>query len=183
MYNLAIRKCTSPPLLAPRLKIYKLKFTTLPGIEPWTCWTRGRHATIWANVSVLHTTFQELIQLRWLRHSRLALWSLLNYSGLDGRGLLVCWNPDCRCRRHLIPKSRRLPFSGFLPLDVSSPAVGDIFRSGRCRCVRCRGSHSLVIPVLFSLANIVIHKNYHEFSYPSNKNRLVKFLLINIIIK
>ena len=25
MYNLAIRKCTSPPLLAPRLKIFKLK--------------------------------------------------------------------------------------------------------------------------------------------------------------
>ena len=47
-------------------------------------------------------------------------------------------NPDCRCR--LLPKSRRLPFSGFLPPDVSSPAVGDIFRSGRCRCVRCSGS-------------------------------------------
>ena len=31
MYNLAIRKCTSPPLLAPRLKIFKLKFITLPG--------------------------------------------------------------------------------------------------------------------------------------------------------
>ena len=26
MYNLAIRKCTSPPLLAPRLKIFNLKF-------------------------------------------------------------------------------------------------------------------------------------------------------------
>ena len=51
-------------------------------------------------------------------------WSLLNNSGLDGRGLLVCWNPDCRCFR-LLPKSRRLPFSGFLPLDVSSPAVGE----------------------------------------------------------
>ena len=57
----------------------------------------------------------------------------MNNSGLDGRGLSTCWNPDCRCR--LLPKSRRLPFSGFLPLDVSSPAVGDIFRSGRCRCV------------------------------------------------
>ena len=71
--------------------------------------------------------------MRWPRLSRPALWSLLNNSGLDGRGLSVCWNPDCRC--HLLPKSRRLPFSGFLPLDVSSPAVGDIFRSGRCRCV------------------------------------------------
>ena len=49
MYNLAIRKCTSPPLLAPRLKIFKLKFTTPLGIESRTCWTRGRHATIWAN--------------------------------------------------------------------------------------------------------------------------------------
>ena len=67
--------------------------------------------------------------LRWLRLSRPALSSLLSNSGLDGRGLSVCWNPDCRC---LLPKSRRLPFSGFLPLDVSSPSVGDIFRSGRC---------------------------------------------------
>ena len=41
--------CTSPPLLAPRLKIFKFKFTTPPGIEPRTCWTRGRRATIWAN--------------------------------------------------------------------------------------------------------------------------------------
>ena len=54
-------------------------------------------------------------------------------------GLSVCWNPDCRCRR-LLPKSQHLPFSGFLPLDISSPAVGDIFRSRHCRCVRCRGS-------------------------------------------
>ena len=34
MYNLAIRKCTSPPLLAPRLKIFKLKFSTPPGLYP-----------------------------------------------------------------------------------------------------------------------------------------------------
>ena len=77
--------------------------------------------------------------MRWLRLSRPVLWSLLNNSGLDGRGLSVCWNPDCRCHR-LLPKSRRLPFSGFLPLDVSFPAVGDILGSGSCRCVRCRGS-------------------------------------------
>ena len=32
----------------------------------------------------------------------------------------------------------RLPFLGFFPLDVSSPAVGDFLRSGRCRCVRCK---------------------------------------------
>ena len=50
-YNLAIRKCTSPPLLAPRLKIFKWKFTTTSGIESWTCWTRGRHATIWASAA------------------------------------------------------------------------------------------------------------------------------------
>ena len=77
----------------------------------------------------------------WLRLSRPALWSLLNNSGLDGRGLYVglCLNPDCRCRR-LLPKSRRLPFSGFLPFKVSSPAVGDTLRSSCCRCVWCRGS-------------------------------------------
>ena len=89
----------------------------------------------------MHLFFWSNFNLRWLRLSRPALWSLLNNSGLDGRGLSVCWNPDCRCRR-LLPKYRRLPFSGFLPLDVSSPAVGDIFRSGRWRCVRCRGSFS-----------------------------------------
>ena len=33
MYNLAIRKCTSPPLLAPRLKIFKWKFVTPLGIQ------------------------------------------------------------------------------------------------------------------------------------------------------
>ena len=46
-----LRKCTSPPLLAPRLKIFKLKFTTSPGIEPRTRWTRGRHATMWASTA------------------------------------------------------------------------------------------------------------------------------------
>ena len=34
MYNLGIRKCKSPPLLAPRLKIFKLKFSTPPGLNP-----------------------------------------------------------------------------------------------------------------------------------------------------
>ena len=34
MYNLAIRKCISPPLLAPRLKIFKLKFITRRGLNP-----------------------------------------------------------------------------------------------------------------------------------------------------
>ena len=34
MSSLANKKCTSPPLLAPRLKIFKLKFTTSAGIEP-----------------------------------------------------------------------------------------------------------------------------------------------------
>ena len=54
LHNLAIRKCTSPPLLAPRLKIFKLKFTTPPGIEPRTCWTRGRHGTIWTNAASMN---------------------------------------------------------------------------------------------------------------------------------
>ena len=51
MYNLAIRKCTSPPLLPARFKIFKWKFTTPPGIELRTCSTRGRHATIWASAA------------------------------------------------------------------------------------------------------------------------------------
>ena len=34
MYNLVIRKCTSPPLLVQRLKIFKWKFTTPPGLNP-----------------------------------------------------------------------------------------------------------------------------------------------------
>ena len=47
MYNLAIRKCTSPPPLAPRLKIFKLKFTT-PDLlnQRQTCYhlsQRGEH--------------------------------------------------------------------------------------------------------------------------------------------
>ena len=57
MYNLAIRKYTSPPLPAPRLKIFKWKFTTLLGIEPWTRWTRGRHITIWASAAKINTYF------------------------------------------------------------------------------------------------------------------------------
>ena len=34
MYNLVIRKCTSPPLRALRLKIFKWKFTTWSGSNP-----------------------------------------------------------------------------------------------------------------------------------------------------
>ena len=40
---------STPP--SPEVKILKLKFTTPPGIEPRTCWTWGRHATIWANAA------------------------------------------------------------------------------------------------------------------------------------
>ena len=64
MYNLAIRKCTFSPLLAPRLKIFEWKFATPPGIEPRTCWARGRHATTWAQrgehgfENIMHTKFQ-----------------------------------------------------------------------------------------------------------------------------
>ena len=57
MYNLAIRKCTSPPLLAPRLKIFKWKFTTPPGIEPRTWWTRGRQEHKIFQFSVPENTF------------------------------------------------------------------------------------------------------------------------------
>ena len=60
MYILAIRKCTSPPLLDPRLKIFKWKFTTPPGIEPRTCWTRGRHATIWASAASFNVQCQRV---------------------------------------------------------------------------------------------------------------------------
>ena len=34
MYNLAIRKCTSPPLLAPRLKILPLQGSNSGPAEP-----------------------------------------------------------------------------------------------------------------------------------------------------
>ena len=89
----------------------------------------------------------------------------MNNSGLDGRGLSVCWNPDCRCRR-LLPKSRRLPFSGFLPLDVSSPAVGDIFKSGLCRCVRCRGSQSSFSNLsITSPTSQFILQPFHRFTF------------------
>ena len=76
-------------------------------------------------------------------------------------GLSVCWNPDCQCRR-LLPKSRRFPFSGFLPLNVSSPAVGDFLRSGRCRCVRCsviRNSSSKLL--LYYQFNNVYYCNWY----------------------
>ena len=65
MYNPAIRKCTSPPLLAPRLKIFKWKFTTPPGIEPRTHWTRGRHATSWASAASSEQTGEKFRMLYW----------------------------------------------------------------------------------------------------------------------
>ena len=34
MYNLEIRSCTSPHLLAPRFKIFIVEFSTSPGFEP-----------------------------------------------------------------------------------------------------------------------------------------------------
>ena len=73
---------------------------------------------------------------------------------------MVCWNPDCRCL--LLPKSRRLPFSGFLPLDVSSPTMGDILRSGRCRCIRCRGSQRKVLYEL--LQRTLLHRPFLRMS-------------------
>ena len=66
MYNLVIRKCTSPPLLTPRLKIFKWKVTTPPGTEPRTWWTRGRHVTIWASAaSLLRKTTRTDIYIYW----------------------------------------------------------------------------------------------------------------------
>ena len=76
LYNLVIRKCTFPLLLAPRLKNFKWKFTTPTGIEPWTDWTRGRHATIWA--SGLRELFKDT--------SPISIWTLgmLEWSLLPG---------------------------------------------------------------------------------------------------
>ena len=42
MYNLAIRSCTSPPLLVLRFKIFLIKFSTSPGIETQTRYIRDR---------------------------------------------------------------------------------------------------------------------------------------------
>ena len=53
--------CTSPPLLTPRLKIFKWKFTTSPGIEPRTRWTWGRHATIWASAASIISCQQHMV--------------------------------------------------------------------------------------------------------------------------
>ena len=102
------------------------------------------HFFIMLLYSISVTTIKLWQYLLYLKFYAIALLmrSLLNNSRLDGRGLSMCWNPDCQCRR--LPKSRRLPFSGFLLLDVSSPAVGDIFRNGRFRCVRCSGSQRTV---------------------------------------
>ena len=88
MYNLAIRKRTSPPLPVPKLKIFKRKFTTSPGIEPRTHWTRGRHATILSspvrsnllkfvyvqNVSSSATVHSQ----RWCRTEWHTIWSVAN---------------------------------------------------------------------------------------------------------
>ena len=64
------------------------------------------------------------------------------FSGIHGvlRDMLIglfnkLLNTACWCL--LLPKTQRLPFSGFLTLEVSFLAVGN--RSGRCRCVHCRG--------------------------------------------
>ena len=103
---------------------------TLSVVYFWNMHRLGRPHYVWdeylysvlEKVEVRVTVSVTVCVVRWLRLSRPALWSLLNNSGLDGHGLSVCWNPDCRCRR-LLPKSRRLPFSGFLPLDVLSPAL------------------------------------------------------------
>ena len=77
------------------------------------------------------------------------------------------------CR--LLLKSWHLPFSGFLPLDVLSPAVGDIFSIGRCRCVRCREpwacpSRLLLIYVVHAYCSYVIGQ------HSDNWNLIGRFL-------
>ena len=68
MYNLTIRKCTSPSLLAPRLKIFKWKFTTplvdrTPGLlnQRQTCYHLsqvGEHNTLTLLVNINETELQ-----------------------------------------------------------------------------------------------------------------------------
>ena len=73
MHNLAIRKCTSPPLLAPRLKIFQWKFTTSPGIEPRTHRTRGRHVRpiIWASAARFFKTCRPYNNFKYRFHGKL----------------------------------------------------------------------------------------------------------------
>ena len=83
MYNLTIRTCTSPPHLAPRLKIFKLKFTIPPGIEPETWWIRGKHANIWASAASFKTKYCK---------------GNCIYLGLDPYGLFPCmWPKHYHC--------------------------------------------------------------------------------------
>ena len=51
MYNLAIRSCTSPSLLALRFKMFIIKFLISTSIKPRTCWTR--HASVRASAADL----------------------------------------------------------------------------------------------------------------------------------
>ena len=68
-------------------------------------------------------------------------------------GMLESW---------LSVSSSEVPAFSFLripsPRDISSPTLGDILRTGRCRCVRCR-AHSPTFPSL--------HKRHSSFSNPS----------------
>ena len=97
MYNLAIRKCISPPLLAPRLKIFKWIFTTPPGIEPWTRWTTGRHATIWASTASLKRKYNKYIHMiqMFLKDNKTKCWFLMfTWGELKVRGSLSLLLPE-----------------------------------------------------------------------------------------
>ena len=68
-------------------------------------------------------------------------------------------------------KSQRLPFSGFLPLNASSPAVGDIFRSGRCR-----GSQRTVSSSRLHLIYVVHAYCYYVIGQHSDNWNLIVWL-------
>ena len=113
--------------------------------------------------------------MRWLRISRPALWSLLNNSGLDGRDLSVCWNPDCR-HLHILQAfshftyvtahsdspifpSLHLRHSSFWfsNLSVTSPTSQLILQP--FRCFTYVTAHSPTLPLLYL--------RHNSFSNPS----------------
>ena len=108
MYNLAIGKCTSPTHLAPRLKIFKWKFTISPGIEPRTRWKRGRYATIWG----VKWEFKHTLYVSYAINSgQFGAW--VNYFGtwdaiiINGTVPEITWRLASLLQHHLLPDLRR----------------------------------------------------------------------------
>ena len=93
MYNLAIRKCSSPLLL-------KWKFTTPPGIEPRTCWTRGRHATIWA--SAAHENYLAIILKKTHYNKRAIFFKARSVAKLDLQWEIWWSFAQMRCAMSLV---------------------------------------------------------------------------------